>query len=195
MFPESTKYNSTWWNSCHVLELRNSTKAKRKIPKQFLNARVVLNMVSIWLICVTILRKLSRIRMVDTSPVVCETRIKNISWLRVSIPTATSTKYFMVSKSCSWYTSRLLVSYKCICIKIVILHLASINKRECKFAQFLSCDVTALEIRGALSQIKLCCFLKLRWVSFHDIFRFIVYFWTVEDGNKSFHLSSPSRKF
>ena len=29
------------------LELRNSTKAKRKIPKQFLNARVVLNMVSI----------------------------------------------------------------------------------------------------------------------------------------------------
>ena len=117
MFPESTKYNSTWWNSCHVLELRNSTKAKRKIPKQFLNARVVLNMVSIWLICVTILRKLSRIRMVDTSPVVCETRIKNISWLRVSIPTATSTKYFMVSKSCSWYTSRLLVSYKCIASK------------------------------------------------------------------------------
>ena len=33
MFPESTKCNS---NSCHVLELRNSTKAKRKIPKQFL---------------------------------------------------------------------------------------------------------------------------------------------------------------
>ena len=104
------------------LELRNSTKAKRKIPKQFLNARVVLNMVSIWLICVTILRKLSRIRMVDTSPVVCETRIKNISWLRVSIPTATSTKYFMVSKSCGRYTSRLFASYKCICIKIVILH-------------------------------------------------------------------------